>query len=350
MADDLAEPAPRRQSRFWLLAPLAVVGLVIVAWCAAWFVIRGRTAQGIDAWIAREAAAGRQWSCPGRSIAGFPFRMEIECPVVTLRRGDLAAEVGRVEAVAQIYRPRHVIVTAQGPLRATEGGRETQARWRRLEASLRTGAGGLQALSAVSEGFDLQLAGAAPEPVTAASERVEFHARPSPGGAAGGSLDIVARAAGAAVPLLDTLLASRDPVQIELQARASGGLGLAGQTLPEELERWRAAGGALDVVLLKVAKGPGRLEARGRLGLDDQRRVAGTLDAAAAGLEGTLRALLGNERAGLAAGLLGAFAGRAGRAPDATPGLQPLPPLRFEGGRAFVGPLPLPGVRLTPLF
>jgi hypothetical protein len=348
MSDDAAPPRPR--SRFWLFAPFTVVGLVIVAWCAAWFVIRGRTVDELDAWLAREAAAGRQWTCADRRVGGFPFRIELDCATVTLRRGELAAEAGALQAVAQIYRPRHIIANLAGPLRVVEGGLVTQARWRLLESSIRTGQSGLRQLAVVMEGGAVEVAGATPEPVRAAADRVEIYARPSPS-QADASVDLVARAAGAAVPALDALLGSPEPASLELQARATQGLRVSGQPLLEEIERWRTSGGALDVVLLKIATGNGRLETRGRLSLDEERRVQGQLDGAAQGLDAVMRRFMGEGRAGLAAGLLGALAGRAApRQPEATPGLQPLPPVRFENGRVFLGPLPIPGARLPPLY
>jgi hypothetical protein len=267
-----------------------------------------------------------------------------------LRRGDLAAGIGRFEAVAQIYRPRHVIVRAEGPLVAREGEAVTRATWRLLQSSVRSGREGLQQLSAVMEGAALEVAGATPEPVKAAAERLELYARPSPS-RTDDSVDLVARATGAAVPLLDTLLANGEPAQLEVQARASQGLRLAGEAVPEALDRWREAGGALDIVLLSLAKGPGRLEAKGRLALDAERRVEGRIEGAALGLDAALRQWLGDDRASLAQGLLGALAGRPRLAePGGTPPLQPVPPLRLENGRVFVGPLPIPGVRLRPLY
>jgi len=347
--DDAAPPI-RRRSRFWLFAPFAVVAFVILAWCLAWFVIRARTEEGIDAWLAREAAAGRQWTCADRSVDGFPFRVEVGCSEVSLRRGDLTAAAGRFQAVAQIYQPRHVIVQLAGPLRVAEAGVAAEGRWRLFEASVRSSREGLRQLSAVMTEAAWQVTGPAPEPLAGSAARLEIHARPSPA-RDDDALDIVARAGQAAVPLLDRALGTPEPADLELQARATRSLRLVGEPVAAELERWRESGGALDIVLLKLVKGAGRLEARGRLGLDPEHRVEGRIEGAAAGADTVLRALLGDGRAGLAAGLLGALAGRAGRPQGGSDAaLQPLPPLRLENGRVFLGPLPVPGVRLTPLY
>ena len=105
-----ANPAPARRSRFWLFAPLLVV--VAVGWSIAWAVLRQRTADGLDAWLADEAAAGRQWTCADRSVGGYPFRLEVSCRTLTFRRGEATAEFGSLLTVAQVDRPGHVALGA----------------------------------------------------------------------------------------------------------------------------------------------------------------------------------------------------------------------------------------------
>src|SRR5215212_1485465 len=98
-----------RHGRFWLYPPFVLLLLVAIAWSVAWFVIRNRTAAALDTMLANEARAGRQWTCADRSVGGFPFRIDVVCSALTLRRGDVSASFGRVEAVAQVYQPRHII-------------------------------------------------------------------------------------------------------------------------------------------------------------------------------------------------------------------------------------------------
>jgi hypothetical protein len=100
-----------------------------------------------------------------------------------------------------------------------------------------------------------------------------------------------------------------------------------------------------------MAKGPRRFEAKGNLGIDDQHRLAGQFQGSAAGLEGLVGQLLDGPAA--IGALLGALTGRP--PPEARPqrdaaGLRPLPPLRLENGRVFVGPVAVPRLRLEPLY
>jgi len=58
---DQAAPAGHvRRSRFWLYTPFVLLLLLAIAWSIGWFVIRNRTAEALDGWIAAEARGGRQ--------------------------------------------------------------------------------------------------------------------------------------------------------------------------------------------------------------------------------------------------------------------------------------------------
>lgn len=341
----------RRGSRFWLFAPFVVVGLVIVAWAAAWFVIRDRAATEIDAALAREAAAGRVWTCADRTIRGFPFRIEVSCASLALARADgVTLTVGPTTAVAQVYQPRHVIVESRGPLRASDGAITIDGTWSLLEASVRGIGRGSEQVAIVAENAQVRAGGALPQPLEVSGERFEAYLRPSPqapGGRPG--VDLLLRASNAKAPALDPLTGNDAPARLEVQARATDVRGLPGGSFADTLDAWRDAGGAVDLALIDVLKGPTHVQLKGRLALDAQRRPAGRVEISAAGVDGILASVLGSDRAGFAGAMLGALTG--GRpAPGADPALRPLPPLRLAEGRVYVGPLALPQVRVAPLY
>ena len=108
----LAEsPSPRRPA--WIvILPAGLLLLAAIGWTAAWFYASGRVSGEIDAWIAREATQGRNWSCADRSIGGFPFRFELVCTEPTLTfSGPSQWKVTsrRAHAVAQVWDPQHII-------------------------------------------------------------------------------------------------------------------------------------------------------------------------------------------------------------------------------------------------
>jgi hypothetical protein len=360
------DPAtPERSGRLWLYAPFVMLALVALAWTAAWFVIRDRTAQALDDAIAREAAAGRVWTCRDRTIGGYPFRLEVTCSELTLARGPATAAFGRVLSVAQVYNPRHVITEIAGPLKATDGGSALEGSWRLLQTSVHVAGDGLGRASLAMDGGAFRGRGAGPAGVPvdfqASAERLEAHLRPDPArGGPEGAYDVAIRADKALIPALDPLLGGAEPADLFANAVVTQVPAFATSSGPDGLERWRTAGGRIEVERLHVAKGARRLELKGRLGLDDLHRPTARLDVQAAGLEGLVASLTGGRAPGAADALLGLLTGGGrprpeapGTAPGQKPGepaLRPLPPLTLENGRVLLGPFPIPGVRLNPVY
>jgi hypothetical protein len=356
--DDAPAMPERRSSRFWLFAPFVLLVLIAVAWTAAWFVVREKAAEALDRWLTAEANRGRQWTCPNRGVGGFPFRLEVRCDSLVLQRPDMLVSLGPVSAVAQVYRPRHVIVRVAGPLRAGDATATLEGNWRSLEASIHTTARGLERTSVVIDGPDLVLKGLQPADLRIQARRLETHLRPSPARASEAAYDWSLAAAAAQIPSLDLLIGGTEPADLDVQLTATQVRDPRARPSVEELERWRQAGGRIEVTTLRLAKGPRRIEGRGEFGLDDLRRPQGRADLAAAGVEGVLGAFL-VPKSSAAGALLGALTGRsqgsrdqpeAGREPDYRTGLRTLPPLRLENGRVYVGPLALPGVRIPSLY
>jgi hypothetical protein len=345
---EAAAPADARRSRFWLYTPFVLLGLVAAAWSVAWMVIRDRTTEGLDAWFAAEAKNGRRWTCGDRSLAGYPFRVEVTCGSLALRQRDVTASLGRVHAVAQVYQPRHVIIQVDGPLRLAQGAVTVDGGWRRLEASIRGAATRLQRASLVAEAPAFRVAGPGIADVAVSSQRFEAHLRPSPTAREEGAYDAAISASQAKVPLLDAALGGAEPADVQLDVTATKMQGFRGRPMVEEIERWRQAEGRLGVMLLSVSKGSRRLEAKGELRLDELHRPAGQLAVAAAGIEELMGHLSGNRVGG---NLLGSLLGEGARQPSAAArNLMPLPPLRLDNGRLAVGPFALPNLHLPALY
>lgn len=351
---DLPPPLPRRR-RFWLFAPFVLLILAMAGWIGAWFFLRGETTRALDNRLAAEAALGRQWTCPNRTVGGFPFRIEVRCDSLDLQRPDSRLTLGPVTVLAQVYRPRHIIAHVVGPLRASDGRTEVEADWRSLQTSFRTAQEGLQRASLVVEGPTIRVTGAPPGDLALSAQRLETHLRPNPARGQEGAYDWTLRLAQLALPALDTLIGGLEPSDIDLQLTATEARDIRARPWREELERWRQAGGRLEFSHAGLAKGGRRIEGKGQFGLDDAHRPQGRAELAAAGIEGLLGTFIG-PRAGATAALLGALTGQPVN-PDPAPGggkgrsgLRPLPPLRIEGGRVHVGPLAIPGVRLAPLY
>jgi hypothetical protein len=355
MAQDSAQPQafaqPRtRQSRFWLYAPFVLLLLVAIAWSAAWFMVRNRIDHNLDVMLANEARAGRQWDCQDRTVGGYPFRIVVTCASLTLTRGQMSASLGRVQSIAQVYQPRHVITEVDGPLRATDGRVTINGTWRLLETSVRGSASGVERVSLSAEELNLKITGATPAELTLASQGLEAHLRPNPTRAqAEGAYDAALSVRQARLPGIDALIGGAEATDLQVDVTATQVQGFRGRPVLAEVERWRTASGRLEVLRLAIAKGERRVEAKGDFGLDELHRPVGQLQAAAAGLDSLISNLTGGQAGG---SLLSALLGQGPRsqAQGGQTALSPLPALRLDNGRVLFGPFTVPNLRLPALY
>ena len=57
----------------------ALLVVAAIAWSGFWFYAASEVGVRADAWRAQEAKAGRVYDCGKRSVAGYPFRLEVRC-------------------------------------------------------------------------------------------------------------------------------------------------------------------------------------------------------------------------------------------------------------------------------
>ena len=346
--DEVAMTAERRHSRFWLYTPFILLLLVAIGWSVAWWVICDRATTSLDAWLATEARAGRQWTCADRQVGGYPFRVLVACNSLTLRQGPVTASLGRVTSISQVYQPAFIITEIEGPLRVTDGRTTLEGTWDLLQTSLHASSRGFQRFSLAAELPRVTVTGLGAEDVVSNSRHLEFHVRPNPTRGADKAFDAALTVREAQIPLLDHLVGGGEPADFSFDATVTQAEGFRARPVGLELERWRKAGGALEILMLSINKGARRAEAKGALTLDEWHRPAGQLDVSAAGLDGLLGNVVGGRLGGA---LLGALFGQApGGKPAAQPTLVPLPPLRLDNGKLAMGPFVVPGIRFMPLY
>ena len=71
--------APRRRPLWRLFIMPVLLVIAAAAWSAFWFFAASQVEVRADAWRAQEAKSGRVYDCARRSVAGFPFRLEVRC-------------------------------------------------------------------------------------------------------------------------------------------------------------------------------------------------------------------------------------------------------------------------------
>lgn len=341
-----APSRPRRTRRLGLYLPVLLLLLLAVGWSAGWFFIRGRVTTGLDEWISKEATAGRRWTCADRTVTGYPFRIEIRCSDFSLDRPDVTASIGKLTVVSQVYRPRHIIAEASGPMRVKAGTTEADGRWKQLRSSVLATDNSFELIDIVAVEPVVSVHEQGGIPFDLISKRFEGHLRPKPGDPT--SIDLWAKSEGAVIPGLDVLIGGTGSADLTLDVTVTQTDDLPARPLWSELERWRNAGGVVTLKSLKLAKGTSqRLEVTGQVSIDAEHRPEGQFDLTAAGLGGVLGQLTSGT-----GGLLGALLGGGQPAPKSADGapLTRLPPLQVRNGRLSIGPIVVPGVRIPSLY
>ncbi len=117
-----APPSPRRRPLWRLFILPGLLLIAAAAWSGFWFYAASQVGVRADAWRAQEAKSGRNFDCANRSVAGFPFRLEIACEGAsvalvsqTASNVPFTAKLGEILVVAQIYDPKRVIADFKSP-------------------------------------------------------------------------------------------------------------------------------------------------------------------------------------------------------------------------------------------
>lgn len=332
------EPA-RKPRRVFLYAPFAALALAVLAWVGGWSWMRDEVFRHMDQSARTLGESGWRVDWAGRSMSGFPFRLDLEVTAPRVREVSgwgLAAP--RLKAEAFVFSADHWIVVAPDGVTLTRrvGGPVSVAA-KALRASLSAASDHPPRLSV--EGLDLAFApgpGGAPVAVTSARElHIHTKAGPDDQGAAYFELD-AARTDGNG---LLAALAAGAPADLTADAIFSHASALSGQGIAGALGGWRAAGGGLTLRQLALRAGRTSAVARsGSLAIGADGRLKGTLDLtltpAAAFLDTlAVRGALTAEAARAAQAELNAHAQGAGPAGGAAVSLD------FQAGQTTLGPV-----------
>lgn len=287
----------KRRSRWPLFAMPVAVLCAAAAWSAFWFYAASQVDEKFDGWKAREAKSGRTYECANRSVAGFPFRMEVSCgnPVVTLASQTpdqvasgikLRAQLKNILVLAQIYDPAKIIAEFTGPAIVSSGGEPASftANWTTGRASV----AGLPVLpQRVSFAFDNpavdRIDAGAQSPLFRASH-LEFHTRLLEGSVAENPvIETALEVAAGSVQGLHPILAV--PFDADIRAQLRGLKNLSPKPWPERFREIQAADGRLDFTQSRVQQGETIAVAAGSLGITPNGFLNGELKMTVAGIE-----------------------------------------------------------------
>lgn len=340
--DEIEQSAARRWRRGFLIwGSLTAVVALAAGWTILWFAASHVAQSRLDDWLEEEARRGRSWSCPARSVEGFPSKLRLVCDAPTfsgpLDGVEVEARLTRLSAGAFLSTPGHVDVEFGGPLilEARDESTKLALAFARLRLDLRFSLDKLQRATLLGDGLEAHWSG--PDTtVDGAAQSVELAAQPVEN--AEHTYDIAVKSAGLVFPELDKFTDSPDPATLLANARLTGAAAFATRSWIERLERWRSAKGRLFVERLTFGKGALELTASGDIGLDDAHRLDGRAEVGETGADPMLLRLGVPPAAIGVANVLGGLL----HGPDAdkSAGRPKVKlPLSFKNGKVAIGPL-----------
>ena len=295
--------APRSRPLWGLFLMPALLLIAAAAWSGFWFYAASQAEVKADAWRAQEAKSGRVYDCAKRTVAGFPFRLEVRCDGASVsltsqtagqagEQTPVTASLGEIRVVAQVYDPKLLIAefTAPATIADSRGAPSMLVNWSKARSSVVGLPAIPQRASIVFDDASIdRINGSAQVPLVRA-KHVELHGRLADGAALDHPvIETVLKLEAGSVQEVHPLLAQ--PFDADVRATLSGLKDLAPKPWPDRFRELQAAGGHVEIVQSRIQQGDLIAVAAGTLGLSGEGRLDGELQMTVAGIEKVIPAL-----------------------------------------------------------
>jgi hypothetical protein len=295
--------APHRRPLWGLFLMPVLLLIAAAAWSAFWFYAASQADVKADAWRAQEAKSGRVYDCAKRTVAGFPFRLEIRCDgasvsLISQTAGQAAGErpltasLGEILVVAQVYDPKLLIAefTAPATVSDSRGTSSMLVNWSKARSSVVGLPAVPQRASIVFDDASIDRINGSVQVPLARARPVELHGRVAEGAPLDHPvIETVLKLEAGSVQEVHPLLAQ--PFDAEVRTMLSGLKDLAPKPWPERFRELQAGGGHVEIVQSRIQQGDLIAIAAGNLGLSAQGRLDGELQMTVAGIEKVIPAL-----------------------------------------------------------
>ena len=273
-----------------------IVVALIAGWSGFWKFAADKAQSAVEGWRAREARAGRIYSCGSQNVGGYPFRIEVDCdrasalfssshPPVELKTSNLVV-------VAQVYQPGLLVSEFRGPLTVGEPGKppELVAEWKLAQSSVRGTPSAPERGSLVFDQPAVDRVNGDMRQNVLRAKHVEIHGRMAEGSAANRPvIEVALQLDQAAAPTLHP--AAAQPFDATVTALLRGLNDFSPKPWPVRFREVQAAGGRIDITKARVHQGEILAVGTGSLSLNDNGRLEGELRVTIAGLEQFLAAI-----------------------------------------------------------
>ena len=295
--------APRRRPLWRLFIAPALLLVAAAAWSAFWFYAASEVDVRADAWRAQEAKSGRIYDCARRSVAGFPFRLEVRCDgaSVSLKaqtaeqaatQAALTASLGEILVVAQVYDPKLLIAEFTAPATISDRGGSPSmiVNWSKARSSVVGLPAVPQRASIVFDDAAIDRVEGSIRAPLAGAKHIELHSRLVEDQAPDRRvIETVLQIAGGSVQGLHPLLA--EPFDADVRTTLGGLKDFSPKPWPQRFREIQAAGGRVEIVQSRIAQGDLIAVAAGSLGLTAGGGLDGELQMTVAGMEKVVAAL-----------------------------------------------------------
>ncbi len=292
---------PARRRPLWRLFILpALLVVAAIGWSAFWFYAASEVDVRADAWRAREAKSGRVYDCGKRSVAGYPFRLEVSCEdaSVTLvsqtagAASPFTARLGEIMVIAQIYQPNLLIADFKAPATIAERDQppSMKVNWTIGRSSITGLPNNPQRADIVFDNPVIERINGPVQTPLAKAGHVELHGRLAEGSVQDHPvIESVLQIAAGTIQEVHPLLAA--PFDADVQTRLTGLKDFSPKPWPERFREIQAAGGHVEIVRSRIQQGDMIAVAAGTLGLNASGRIDGELQMTVAGIEKVIPAL-----------------------------------------------------------
>jgi hypothetical protein len=294
--------APRRRPLWRLFFMPVLLLIAAAAWSAFWFYSASKVDETADAWRAREARSGRIYDCAKRSVAGYPFRLEVRCDGVSVSlvsqtagqaatKTPITAKLGEILIVSQIYDPKLLIAEFTAPATISGPGQPSMiANWSKARSSVVGLPTAPQRISLVFDDPSIDRTDNSPPTPLAHAKHIELHGRLVDGSAVDHpNIETVLRIGQGSVQEVHPLLA--EPFDAEVRTILTGLKDFSPKPWPQRFRELQASGGHVEIVQSRVQQGDLIAVASGSLGLSAEGRLDGELQMTVAGLDKVIAAL-----------------------------------------------------------
>ena len=294
--------APRRRPLWRLFFMPVLLLIAAAAWSAFWFYSASRVDQTADAWRAQEARSGRIYDCASRSVAGYPFRLEVRCDgvsvsLVSQTAGQAAAQtpvtakLGEILVVSQIYQPKLLIAEFTAPATIAGPGLPSMiANWSKARSSVVGLPAAPKRISLVFDDPSIDRTDGSPPTPLARAKHIELHGRLVEGSAVDHpNIETVLQIEQGSVQEVHPLLV--EPFDAEVRTILTGLKDFSPKPWPQRFREIQAAGGHVEIVQSRIQQGDLIAVASGSLGLSAEGHLDGELQMTVAGLDKVIAAL-----------------------------------------------------------